>query len=184
MKYLLYRIRNDINDKIYIGQTTESLEKRFARHCGYQLNDDTYFHRAIKKYGAEHFYIELIAEVINQEELDKIEFEYINSIPVDKLYNSKFTQGKCGGDTLSQHPNKEEISKKISESKMGAKNPRAKTVKAENIKTGEVIIFGSALECVRHLINPNSTDHSPVTRRCRGQIKQLYNNEWKFSYIE
>lgn len=49
MQYIIYKIINDFNNKIYIGQTTETLEKRFARHCGYQLNDDTYFHRVIKK---------------------------------------------------------------------------------------------------------------------------------------
>ena len=34
-KYFVYKILNDINDKVYIGQTTESLENRFKRHCGY-----------------------------------------------------------------------------------------------------------------------------------------------------
>lgn len=48
-KYFVYKILNDINDKVYIGQTTESLENRFKRHCGYQTKDGTYFHRAIKK---------------------------------------------------------------------------------------------------------------------------------------
>ena len=38
--YYIYKITNDINDKIYIGQTTESLKQRFNRHCGYQLNDN------------------------------------------------------------------------------------------------------------------------------------------------
>ena len=184
MKYLLYKITNDINDKIYIGQTTETLEKRFSRHCGYQLEDGTYFHKAIKKYGKDHFQIHLIAEVVSQEELDHIEIEYIRSYPKEKLYNTKFEQGKCGGDTLSQHPNKEKISKKISDSKMGAKNPRARTVQATNIKTGEVLIFGSALECVRNLINENSKDHSPVSRRCRGEIKKPYKDEWLFTYLE
>lgn len=183
MQYLVYKIINDINNKIYIGQTTETLQKRFARHCGYQLQDETYFHRAIKKYGSQHFKIELLCVCNSQQELDEKEFEYINSYLPEQLYNTKFIQGKCGGDTLSQHPNKAEISKKLSASKMGAKNPRAKAVKATNIKTGEVLEFGSALECVRHIINPNSKDHSPVTRRCRHIIKTPLNGEWTFEYI-
>ena len=85
MKYLVYKITNDINNKIYIGQTTESLEHRFTRHCGYQLQDDTYFHRVIKKYGKEHFKIELICECSSQEELDQKEFEYISSYPIEQL---------------------------------------------------------------------------------------------------
>ena len=183
MQYLIYKITNDINNKIYIGQTTESLERRFARHCGYQLNDDTYFHRAIKKYGKEHFKIHLICECCSQEELDKKEFECISSYPLEQLYNTKFVQGKCGGDTLSNNPNRAEISKKISASKMGA-NPRAKAVRATNIKTGEQFEFGSALECVRNIINPNSIDHSPVTKRCRHVIKSPLYNEWMFEYIQ
>lgn len=184
MKYLVYKITNDINDKVYIGQTTETLFHRFSRHCGYQSQDGTYFHKAIKKYGSEHFKIELLEECESQEELDKKEFEYINSYPINQLYNMRTTQGKCGGDTLSHHPNKLEISGKLSAGKMGDKNPRAKKVQAINIKTGEVLIFGSALECVRVIIDENSLDHSPVTRRCRNIIKTPLNGEWQFKYIQ
>ena len=42
MKYIVYKITNNINGKVYIGQTTETIEKRWKRHCGYQLNDGTY----------------------------------------------------------------------------------------------------------------------------------------------
>lgn len=184
MQYLVYIITNDINNKVYIGQTTESLEQRFYRHCGYQLKDNTYFHKAIKKYGVEHFHINLLCKCASQEELDKKEFEYICSYPKEQLYNTKLVQGKCGGDTLSQNPNRAEMSKKLSLSKLGAKNPRAKTVCAINIKTGEKFIFGSALECVRNLIDPNSVDHSSVTRRCRGIIKSPLKGEWTFEYIQ
>lgn len=84
---------------------------------------------------------------------------------------------------MSNNPNKKLIAKKISESKIGEKNPRSRTVKATNVSTGEVLIFGSALEAVRELINPFSENHSPVTSRCRGKIKKLYLNVWKFEYI-
>lgn len=29
----IYKIVNDINDKIYIGKTEKSIEKRFKEHC-------------------------------------------------------------------------------------------------------------------------------------------------------
>lgn len=75
MQYLVYKITNDINDKIYIGQTTETLEQRFARHCGYQLKDDTYLHRAMSKYGIQHFSIKLVETCRDQDELDQCEFK-------------------------------------------------------------------------------------------------------------
>ena len=174
----VYITTNKINGKFYIGKhSTDNLNDKYLG-SGIKLNN------AIKKYGKEHFTIELICECSSQEELDQKEFEYISSYPIEQLYNTKFVQGKCGGDTLSNHPNKAEISKKISESKMGAKNPRAKAVRATNIKTGEQFEFGSALECVRNIIDPNSKDHSPVTRRCRGIIKSPLKGKWTFEYIQ
>lgn len=112
MKYLVYKITNDINDKIYIGQTTESLNKRFMRHCGYQLKDNTHLHRAMKKYGCQHFKIELLYVCNSQQELDDKEFEYISFYKPEQIYNTKLEKGKCGGDTLTNHPNYQIICKK------------------------------------------------------------------------
>ena len=78
VEYIVYKITNKLNGKVYIGQTTEGIEKRWKRHCGYQINDGTYFHNAIKKYGAENFTIEIIDKAKNQEELNELEFFYIN----------------------------------------------------------------------------------------------------------
>lgn len=125
MSFKVYKITCKVNNKVYIGQTTESLTQRFNRHMGYQKdNNDTKFYRAIKKYGKEMFYIELLEEVSNQKQLDKREYYWIcfyNSFK--EGYNSKNSIGKCGGDTLSNHPNKELISEKIRESKLGDRNP-------------------------------------------------------------
>lgn len=60
----IYKIVNDINDKIYIGQTIKSLARRFYQHCymsEYKENPTTYntqLSQAIRKYGKEHFSIE------------------------------------------------------------------------------------------------------------------------------
>ena len=135
MSYLVYKITNKINNKIYIGQTTETIEKRFKRHCGYQLQDNTYIHRAIKKYGKNNFYIEKIDEAKNQQELNEKELYWIKYYQSDKKgYNLKSTIGKCGGDTLSNHKNIDIIKQKISESKKLDKNPQSVKIKAINIK--------------------------------------------------
>ena len=58
-----------MNQKVYIGQTSETIEKRFARHMGYQKDEhDTKFYRAIRKYGKENFKIESIDFANSQEE--------------------------------------------------------------------------------------------------------------------
>ena len=100
--------------------------------------NDTKFYRAVRKYGRENFQIEQIDSASTQEELDDKEvywIKYYNS--VESGYNSHCNKGKCGGNTLAQHPNLENIKKKISKSKIGGKNPRAKRVKAINILTKE-----------------------------------------------
>lgn len=61
----IYKITNDINDKVYVGQTVRTLKKRFNGHCCYSKSDKTenmYIKRAIHKYGKEHFFISLIEE--------------------------------------------------------------------------------------------------------------------------
>ena len=67
----IYQIINDINDKIYVGKTEFSIEKRFKEHCQdafRKRNEKRPLYSAIRKYGIEHFHIELIEETDNPEE--------------------------------------------------------------------------------------------------------------------
>ena len=62
---IIYKITNKINGKVYIGQTSNTLEKRWWQHC-----HGTHKHiiaRAISKYGAENFKIEQIDVAESQE---------------------------------------------------------------------------------------------------------------------
>jgi predicted GIY-YIG superfamily endonuclease len=50
----IYEIYNDINDKVYIGKTECSIEKRFKQHCQEafkQRSFDRPLYRAMRKYG-------------------------------------------------------------------------------------------------------------------------------------
>lgn len=60
MKGRIYIIKNDLNNKVYIGQTVQREEDRFKHHCKQKTDD--HFHRALRKYGKEHFYVELLEE--------------------------------------------------------------------------------------------------------------------------
>ena len=73
----IYKYTNLINGKVYVGQTKQTLEQRDYKHQ-IQLNDNTYFHRAIKKYGRKNFSLELIEDNIPFHELDKKEKYYID----------------------------------------------------------------------------------------------------------
>lgn len=69
MKGSIYIIKNKINNKVYIGQTTQTIQTRFTNHkMASRTGEDTKFYRAIRKYGEDNFYIELIEEI----EIDKL----------------------------------------------------------------------------------------------------------------
>lgn len=89
----IYKYTNLINGMIYIGQTKQTLEQRDKKHLQ-QLDDNTFFHRAIKKYGRENFSLELVEENIPFDMLDEKEKYYIN------FFDSYYTTNK--GYNLTQ----------------------------------------------------------------------------------
>lgn len=80
----IYKIYNDINDKIYIGQTKKTVEYRFKEHfrqAQYEkenIRPHTYFHNAINKYGQEHFFVSTLEEckdsLLNEKEIYWIQY--------------------------------------------------------------------------------------------------------------
>ena len=84
MRGFIYIIKNDINSKVYIGQTTRALKDRWKEHlrtkCSKNENS-MLIKKAIHKYGSSHFRIELL-EVCNKASLNEREMYYIH------LYNS------------------------------------------------------------------------------------------------
>ena len=78
----IYKIINDINQKIYIGKTEFSIEKRFKEHCKDAFNityEKRPLYAAMRKYGIEHFHIELIEETNDPEEREKYWIEQYRS---------------------------------------------------------------------------------------------------------
>jgi group I intron endonuclease len=114
---IIYKITNSINDKVYIGQTVESLKKRWNRHtwvCTIKRNAMA-ITNAIVKYGKENFIIEEIDKADDIEELNEKEIYYIN------LYKSISPNGynlTTGGNNKRLS---EETKRKISESNKGRK---------------------------------------------------------------
>jgi group I intron endonuclease len=117
MKNIIYIIKNTINNKAYIGQTWQSLKNRW--HCGYKYC--THLDRAIKKYGEDKFYYEILKICETQDDADFWECFFINQFDsINNGYNLR------AGGSRGRHS---EISKqKMSNSAIkrnvaGEKNP-------------------------------------------------------------
>lgn len=76
---LVYKITNKINNKIYIGLTTCSLEYRWSRHLTESRNTGNTkpLYKAIRKYGQDNFSIEILETTNDFQYLGELEREYI-----------------------------------------------------------------------------------------------------------
>lgn len=111
---LIYKVTNNINGCIYIGQTTLSLEERKYKHeqeSRSRYRKTVKFHNALLKYGFDNFTWEVVKECNTQEELDYFEKYYIqlyNSCDRAVGYNLKYG-GRTGG--IFSEEAKENLSK-------------------------------------------------------------------------
>lgn len=82
---IIYKITNNINNKVYIGLTTCSLDYRWGRHLaeGRNENNTKHLYKSMRKYGLNHFSIEQIDSTDNFKELGQLERYYI------KKYDSR-----------------------------------------------------------------------------------------------
>lgn len=109
----VYKIKNVLTDKYYIGYS-QDINKRFKTHKN-QLNRDKHpniiLQRSYNKYGIENFNFEIIDICETKKEACEKELEYLSNIEIRRfLYNMHYNNE--GGDTLSNHPDKENIIKK------------------------------------------------------------------------
>ena len=115
LQSVIYKIINNINNKIYIGKTS-NIKRRLSQYnymLRFNLLHNSHLQSSILKYGRENFTFEIL-EFSNEENLNNREKYWINFY---KSYNPKFGYNKTfGGDGLIAT---EEIKLKISNSLIG-----------------------------------------------------------------
>ena len=83
----IYKITNKVNNKIYIGKTERNANVRWNEHKQEYMRDkykNNKFYNALKKYGLNNFYLEIIeTNILSKEELNIKEKYYI------ELYDAK-----------------------------------------------------------------------------------------------
>lgn len=210
MKTHIYIIKNNINDKVYIGQTKLSLSERFKKHI-YDSKTPCKKHRplflAFEKYGIENFYIELIEDCDSEfaDEREIYWIKYFNS------YNENGYNATIGGTMYEPYDYKyianliklglttKEIVQKIGCCKQlvyrvaklnnlkinGANHNKqvAQYTKNDNL----LQIFNSLNEAARYIKTSNnissniSTIRTNISRKCRNnKYKIAYNYKWNY----
>lgn len=120
MQHYIYLTTNLINGHRYIGKHHGELDDDY-------LGSGTLLKRAIQKYGRENFSKEILYISQNAEENSQKEKEFIkafNAVNDRNFYN--IHEGGDGGNTISGWTEEQRIaySKKLSEQRKGAQNPR------------------------------------------------------------
>lgn len=179
MSSMIYVIKNTVNDSVYVGQTSQSLEERMQHHNSNCKSGQTTFYKSMREIGKENFYIEPL-EIVDDNEANQKELFWIKKFKeTNPMYNMKFTEGKCGGDTLTDNPNLEKIKKTISDKTSFGRNHRAREVASYDLETHERIEFCSVSACQDYHKIPR---HDIITRRCSGKINIPYGN-LMFDYL-
>lgn len=102
---LIYKVTNLINGKIYIGQTTTSLEQRKKEHEYRASRGDrqTYFYNALNLYGNQNFKWEIIEYNIDFNELNNREEYWISYYKSNvKEFGYNMTKGGDNADNLNR----------------------------------------------------------------------------------
>lgn len=86
IKFYIYVLRNDANNKVYVGQTNDPKDRFYA--CQYRGQKIA---EAIKQIGWDKFHANLLATTDNEDAANKLEAEYIAKFDsVNNGYNSTY----------------------------------------------------------------------------------------------
>lgn len=132
---IIYKSTNKITGKIYVGQTTHTLDKRIKSHLKEsKIESNRPFMLSINKYGEDNFTFETIDSANNLDELNDKEIYWID------FYNSVSPNGYnvTGGGQGNKTIGTKELGKRISE---GLKNSE-KWQKTKNSEEYNKKFFG------------------------------------------
>ncbi|MBR1645271.1 MAG: GIY-YIG nuclease family protein [Selenomonadaceae bacterium] len=107
---VIYKITNKLNGKIYIGQTTQTLNRRIGQH----KRANSVIGQAIRKHGWKNFTVEVLEECDTLEQLNEREKFWIAHFDCKAPKGYNLTDGGDGASSL-------ESREKMSESHTGKK---------------------------------------------------------------
>lgn len=147
----IYKIENLINHKVYIGQSIE-IEKRWQKHLN--TKDNFVIHKALQKYGKEHFSFQIIEEcdLLDLDNKEQYWINYYNSL-IPNGYN--MIQGGSNGAGFAK-------GKKVLQYTLDG-------------------IFIKEYNSANQASNQTGICHSDICKCCRGDTPRAGKYQWKYS---
>ena len=191
MNFIVYKISNSINDKVYFGVTEQSLKKRWQQHKCNSSRKNYYLYNAIKKYGIDKFRIEIVIEAESRLEMFEIEKRLIR---LHKSNDRKFGYNNSLGGEHSSTGRKlsEEKKQKISHyQKNRIRKPHSQEAKtnmsiaAKNRDMSKAVLASAAARKGKpsknrvSVILNNETVYSSITEASRAtgvSIQSIHHN--------
>lgn len=195
--YEIYGIVNDINRKVYIGQTKQGYEKRFKQHLC-PADGSPLLRNAIQKYGKQHFSCELIDIAPSQTVADEKEKMWIFLL---KSYVPKYGYNLSMGGKIG-HFNSETL-KKMSEAKQGERNSffgkhhteksklmmsiwKKKHYKMENhprAKKIRCVETGIIYNCIKEAANKTGANEHHIGQIANGQYGRKTSGGYRWEWV-
>jgi group I intron endonuclease len=98
---ILYKITNNVNQKVYVGITVRTLENRWIRHMSSaRRGSNSPIHRAMRKHGFDSFTIEPILEATSVDELKRLEQQFIQAL--DTFGSNGYNATRGGDGTMGR----------------------------------------------------------------------------------
>ena len=204
-KYIIYLHRNKINNKCYVGQTSQALSQRWgSQGQGYKRQE--YFYNAILKYGWENFEHIILEENVEEEIVDDRECywgEYYQSLAPNgynlylgnqskrvkseeqfKKYSEIFKE-KWKDDEYRNRvvEGRKRMWKEASEEcKQKMLNNLDKTGKGAKAKMKRVLCIelNKIYESTREAERQTGVGHANISQVCNGKRKTAGGYHWKF----
>ena len=202
----IYCITNIINNKRYVGKTTNTIEERWKEHCQdfkKERCEKRPLYDAFNKYGIENFKIEYLEEVQDDDLLSEKEIYWIKELGT---YGSKGYNATKGGDGKILYDYNEvlelynlgysavQVANKIGcERTLVTKVLRAHGIKSRgnsqiieqyDLNDNYIQTFDSTMKAREWLFQNNITSNKQcrnvILRCCKGETKSAYGFIWKY----
>lgn len=163
--YTVYKIINKVNNKVYIGVTSQDIENRLKGHISKAEGGSHYlFHKAIMEFGKDNFEIFKLEITTDAEEAPELEKKYIKLFQSD---NPDYGYNSTKGGEYYQITEAMRIA--MSNGQRGCVKPRLRKGVIQFAATGEFIKEYSGMT---EASKASGVSRAAMLRMLKGEIKR------------